>query len=170
MPQSHYENPINISLNKHGKGPFCKFQILYQNEPSGVYIFTMDDKIQYVGECEKFSARLNTGYGNISPRNCFEGGQETNCRINNLVYRAAATGDTILLWFFHTADHKKVEAELRRTLACISHSRWLIVGEMARCAVSESCAVVDTKGEYRRAHRDSVERVIIFDASARISG
>jgi hypothetical protein len=54
--------------------------------------------------------------------------------------------------------------------ACISHSRWLIVGEMARCAVSESCAVVDTKGEYRRAHRDSVERVIIFDASARISG
>ncbi len=42
--------------------------------------------------------------------------------------------------------------------------------EMARCAVSESCAVVDTKGEYRRAHRDSVERVIIFDASARISG
>jgi hypothetical protein len=44
------------------------------------------------------------------------------------------------------------------------------VGGMARCAVSESCAVVDTKGEYRRAHRDSVERVIIFDASARISG
>jgi hypothetical protein len=43
-------------------------------------------------------------------------------------------------------------------------------GAMARCAVSESCAVVDTKGEYRRAHRDSVERVIIFDASARISG
>jgi nucleoside-diphosphate-sugar epimerase len=32
-------------------------------------------------------------------------------------------------------------------------------GAMARCAVSESCAVVDTKGEYRRAHRDSVERV-----------
>jgi hypothetical protein len=55
-------------------------------------------------------------------------------------------------------------------LACISHSRWRIVGEMARCAVSESCAVVETKGEYRRAHRDSVERVIIFDASARISG
>jgi len=55
-------------------------------------------------------------------------------------------------------------------LACISHSRWRIAGEMARCAVSESRAVVDTKGEYRRAHRACVERVIIFDASARISG
>jgi hypothetical protein len=46
----------------------------------------------------------------------------------------------------------------RRRLACISHRRWLIVGEMARCAVSESRAVIDTKGEYRRAHRGSVER------------
>src|ERR1700682_727216 len=43
-------------------------------------------------------------------------------------------------------------------LTCISHSRWLIGGEMARCAVSESRVVVDTKGEYRRTHRDSVER------------
>src|SRR3984893_9663558 len=55
-------------------------------------------------------------------------------------------------------------------LACISHSRWRIVGEMAQCAAGESRAVVDTKGEYRRGHRDCVERVIIFDASARISG
>src|SRR6202011_2215298 len=57
-----------------------------------------------------------------------------------------------------------------KQLACISHSRWRIVGEMAQCAGGESRAVVDTKGEYRRAHRDCVERVIIFDASARISG
>ena len=66
--------------------------------------------------------------------------------------------------------HETVTSRCGAALTCISQSRWLIVGEMARCAVSESCAVVDTKGEYRRAHRDSVERVIIFDASARISG
>jgi hypothetical protein len=113
MPQSQYENLANIPLNKYGKGPFCKFQILSHNELRGVYIFTVDDKIQYVGECEKFSSRFNMGYGNISPRNCFKGGQETNCRLNNLVYRAATTGETILLWFLPTADHKKVEAELR---------------------------------------------------------
>jgi hypothetical protein len=53
------------------------------------------------------------GYGNISPRNCFKGGQEPNCRLNNLVYRAATTGEKILLWLFHTADHKEVEAKLR---------------------------------------------------------
>ena len=112
MPQSQYENLGNLSLNKYGEGPFCKFQIPKQNESSGVYILTVKEEIQYVGECEKFSSRFNMGYGNISPRNCFQRGQETNCRINNLVYRAAATGQTILLWFFHTADHKKLEAAL----------------------------------------------------------
>jgi hypothetical protein len=113
MPQSQYENLANIALNKYGRGPFCKFRISNQNELRGVYIFTVDGKVQYVGECEKFSSRFNMGYGNISPRNCFKGGQETNCRLNNLVYRAATTGEKILLWLFHTADHKEVEAKLR---------------------------------------------------------
>jgi hypothetical protein len=55
-------------------------------------------------------------YGNISPRNCFRGGQETNCRLNNLVYLAAAAGEKISLWFFPTADYKAMEDALRATL------------------------------------------------------
>jgi hypothetical protein len=52
------------------------------------------------------------GYGNISPRNCFKGGQETNCRINNLIYETAKEGVSISLWFLNTQDHKSVEGEL----------------------------------------------------------
>ena len=81
-----------------------------------MYVLTVSEHIKYVGECEKFSSRFNMGYGNISPRNCFENGQETNCRINNLVYLAAVARNDILLWFFPTADHKNVEAELRASL------------------------------------------------------
>jgi hypothetical protein len=56
------------------------------------------------------------GCGNISPRNCIKGGQETNCRLNNLVYMAAQAGGCISLWFYQTADYKSVETLLRSTL------------------------------------------------------
>ena len=59
--------------------------------------------------------RFNSGYGNISPRNCFEN-QETNYRCNNLVFSATGAGEKISLWFFPTPDYKKVEAELRANL------------------------------------------------------
>jgi hypothetical protein len=51
-----------------------------------------------VGECANLSARFNTGYGNISPKNCFKGVQETNCRLNNLLYSAIVVGQRISLW------------------------------------------------------------------------
>jgi len=53
------------------------------------------------------------GYGIISPRNYFAGGQETNCRINNLIYQAAKAGRRISLWFVNTKDYKGIERELR---------------------------------------------------------
>jgi hypothetical protein len=53
------------------------------------------------------------GYGNISPRNCFKGGQETNCRLNNLIYFAVSEGRDVNLWFHQTANFKSAELELR---------------------------------------------------------
>jgi hypothetical protein len=116
LPQDRYVNARNISLNQYGAGPFCKFTIPNHFRTSGVYVLTIDNDIRYVGECANLSARFNAGYGNISPRNCFRGGQETNCRLNNLVYLAAAAGEKISLWFFQTADYKAMEAALRATL------------------------------------------------------
>jgi hypothetical protein len=116
MPQRRYKNLRNVSLNKYGEGPFCKFKISNRLQTSGVYILTIDDEVRYVGECANLSARFNSGYGNISPKNCFKGGQETNCRLNNLVYLAAIAGQRISLWFFQTADYKAMEAALRSTM------------------------------------------------------
>lgn len=76
----------------------------------------VDEEVRYVGECTNLSARFNAGYGNISPKNCFKGGQETNCRLNNPIKMAARAGKDISLWFFQTADHKSVEAFLRTRL------------------------------------------------------
>ena len=113
MPQARYANSRNLPLNKYGGGPFCKFRIPSQSHVSGVYVLTVDQQLQYVGECANLSARFNAGYGNISPKNCFRGGQDTNCRVNNLLYTAVLAGQHISLWFFRTAEYKSMEAALR---------------------------------------------------------
>ena len=63
--------------------------------------------------CQPDSTR---GYGNISPKNCFKGGQETNCRLNNLLCAALLASQRISLWFFQTRDYKTVELTLRGAL------------------------------------------------------
>lgn len=115
MPQDRYRNARALPLNRYGQGPFCKFKIPSRFRTSGVYIVTLGDEIQYVGECSNLAARFSAGYGNISPKNCFKGGQETNCRLNNLVYLAVAEGKRVSLWFLQTTDHKVIEAALRST-------------------------------------------------------
>jgi len=116
MPQERYKNARNLPLNRYGAGPFCKFTIPSRFKVNGVYVLTVDGAPQYVGECANLSARFNAGYGNISPKNCFRGGQETNCRLNNLLYTALMAGQRISLWFLRTADYKAVELALRGTL------------------------------------------------------
>ncbi len=100
MPQSRYQNRRGLGLNSYGAGPFCKFRISSRYQLSGVYLVTSNDEIRYVGECTNLSSRFNNGYGNISPKNCFKGGQETNCRLNNLVYQAATAGQRARSGFF----------------------------------------------------------------------
>lgn len=116
MPQSRYRNARNLPLHKYGAGPFCKFKISRRLQVSGVYVLTVDEQLRYVGECVNLSARFNAGHGNISPKNCFKGGRETNCRLNNLLYAAVLAGERISLWFFQTSDYESVEAVLRSTL------------------------------------------------------
>lgn len=113
MPQKRYLNSRRLPLNAYGAGPFCKFKISNRYAISGVYVLTIDGVIMYVGECANLTARFNAGYGNISPKNCFKGGQETNCRLNNLIYRSAVAEQTIALWFLPTTDYKQIEATLR---------------------------------------------------------
>lgn len=115
-PQSRYLNKKGLPLNRYGAGPFCKFRIPNNLRWSGVYAITIADELRYIGECENLSKRFNAGYGNISPKNCFKSGRETNCRVNNLIYAAACQGLQASLWFFESGDRKTVESVLLATL------------------------------------------------------
>ena len=112
MPQAQFANARNLSLSKYGLGPFCKFKVPTTYKVSGVYALQIASVVNYIGECQNLSARFNSGYGNISPRNCFTGGQDTNCRINNLIFHAAVAGNEINLWFHPTTSYKAAELEL----------------------------------------------------------
>ncbi len=115
-PQTRFANVNALPLNKYGNGPFCEFRVPAVADGRGVYAFIVDGELRNVGECDDFVGRLNTGYGTISPRNCFEGGQPTNCRVNNAVFDAANSRKRIELYFYPTAERFKVEEALLVTL------------------------------------------------------
>ena len=68
--------------------------------------------ISSLPDLRNLSNRFNAGYGNISPRNCFVGGQPTNCRINHHIYEQAVNKDEIVLYFLETNNRFQVESEL----------------------------------------------------------
>ena len=117
LPQSRYRNERNLELNRYGRGPFCRFRIARGENwrRSGAYILTSGNTVCYVGECQILESRWGpNGYGSISPRNCYTGGQETNCRINNLIFTETKTGGEFDLWFHSLAGGKQA----RRAVEC----------------------------------------------------
>ena len=111
-PHYRYKNKKNLPLHNYGQGPFCKFRIPKGHKVGGVYAITVGKIVKYIGECQDLTSRFNSGYGQISPRNCFKGGQETNCRINSLILKAAKKDDVLSLWFMETEQYKIREQEL----------------------------------------------------------
>jgi hypothetical protein len=82
MPQSRYRNARDLPLNGHGAGPFCCFSIARGLNVPGVYVLTLAGEAVYVGKCTSLARRFGPqGYGAIQPKNCFVGGQSTNCKI-----------------------------------------------------------------------------------------
>lgn len=113
FPQEFYEKKDSLDLHKYGKGPFCRFKIPNSwSERQGVYAILIDDSIVYIGECEDLLDRYNSGYGNISPRNCYVGGQSTNCKINANILYEIKNGKAIRLFFYETYDRYAVEDNL----------------------------------------------------------
>lgn len=113
MPQSRYRNARASPINEHGAGPFCRFTVARGVHSPGVYVLTVNGQTMYVGKCRDLAERFGPrGYGAIQPKNCFVGGQSTNCKINNLVLRHAKRGQTIELWFHTTDEATSVERDL----------------------------------------------------------
>jgi hypothetical protein len=102
MPQSRYAKASTTPLNPHGSGPFCRFAIAAGDRRSGVYVLTVNGAPVYAGKCTNLARRWGPmGYGGISPKNCFVGGQSTNCKVNHRVYAHSLRGDELELWFHH---------------------------------------------------------------------
>jgi hypothetical protein len=114
MPQARYRGVGISRLNPNGHGPFCKFKVPSQFPFAGVYAVTMSDRIMYIGECVNLSTRWGLSqYGSIQPKNCYVGGQSTNCKINNRILEACRAGSSIKLWFHRTDNYKSLEQVLR---------------------------------------------------------
>lgn len=114
MPQHRYKKADDTPVHRYGWGPFCKFYVdsaPYRKTP-GVYVFTANHQIVYVGEATDIHGRIQAGYSNISPKNCFEGGQQTNCRINTAILNVIRNQGQVALWATKTADRKQHETEL----------------------------------------------------------
>lgn len=109
QPQAEYCNEEGLPLNRYGSGSYCRFLVSGDIHRAGVYLIVAGGQLVYVGECEDFSQRFNTGYGQISPRNCYMGGQETNCRINQLILTYAESGSSVEVYFIETGDRFALE-------------------------------------------------------------
>ena len=117
LPQGRYANSGGLGLNAHGGGPFCEFSVPGLPAAPGVYAVTVAGAVVYVGISVDLRQRWSPmGYGRISPRNCFEGGQSTNCKVNHAILLQARAGRGIELWIHETAEPRPLEAQLIRDL------------------------------------------------------
>ena len=67
------------------------------------------------------------GYGNISPKNCFVGGQRTNYKMNKVVLQMYSENKKIDIYFFETKSYKKVEEDLLLSIETpynVKNNRW----------------------------------------------
>jgi hypothetical protein len=77
-------------LNPYGDQHFCKFKMEQTSlaKCKGIYMYKCNEQIKYIGRVKgnfNFYQRINAGYANISPKNCYIDGQATNCHINAII-------------------------------------------------------------------------------------
>ena len=151
FPQKRYAKRNEKELHKYGEGQFCKFKIPNDyKDKEGVYILTIDNEAMYVGECVDLSKRFNYGYGNISPRNCYKGGQQTNCRINKIIYLETSNNKSVYLFFKETDDRNNLERKLIKKINPNwnkSHGKILETKENKFDSKDEE--VTEVKGKYK---------------------
>lgn len=112
LPQARYSKASASRLHRYGSGEFCRFRIPAGWNIPGVYAILVDSHLKYIGECRDLTFRFNAGYGQISPKNCYVGGRQTNCRINTLILEATQAGSTINLYLHPASDHRELESQI----------------------------------------------------------
>jgi hypothetical protein len=113
MPQVRYAKADTTRLNPHGGGPFCRFVVPNAPHRGGVYVLTADDKAMYIGKAQDLAQRWGPSqYGTIQPKNCYAGGQSTNCKINAAVLRSTKASQRLDLFLLKTDDRHAIEIRL----------------------------------------------------------
>jgi len=96
-------------LNKYGDLEYSRFMLSdsFQYNLKGVYFYYVNDELKYIGRCrDSMQKRVNSGYGNISPKNCYIDGQSTNCKVNALVTQNRGS---VKLKIYPMDDIKEIE-------------------------------------------------------------
>jgi hypothetical protein len=116
-PADRFAQAATAKLHAFGAGPFCRLALPLLPAAPGVYILCSAESVLYVGEAQNIRARWGlSGYATIQPRNCYVGGQSTNCKVNAYVLTASRSGLPLQLWVRECDDRKAVEARLIRAL------------------------------------------------------
>jgi hypothetical protein len=79
-------------LNSHGDKSYCRFRLAdaVWRKKRGLYCFTGIGSLKYIGKSvDSFGKRVDQGYGQIHPKNCYRDGQSTNCHLNALIEQLA---------------------------------------------------------------------------------
>ena len=120
-PAERHESKRSLQLNAHGDKSFCHFVLKPQKGSgsrlyhAGVYAIA-GTSVKYIGRTNSSLNQRFNGYGSIQPRNCYEGGQSTNCRINNRVLEDSKAGEMLWVYFHETEQPNDLEAYLLNSL------------------------------------------------------
>jgi len=99
---------IEYNIENIKKVEFCRFRLDEEIIDSGVYIWRINGETRYIGSAKNLKERFNNGYGIISPRNIFYGGQSTNCKMNLVVVNNQAK--KIEIYFYKTEEYREAKS------------------------------------------------------------
>jgi hypothetical protein len=124
--------PPERARHAYGTGPFARFGMPALPAEPDLYLWQVDDVVVYVGQTRvPLRTRLGPqGYSTISNYNTFarqsgrtNGGQKTNCRINNLANDVLKSGKRLAIWY-RTHPKDQVRREEARWMETFGVPLW----------------------------------------------
>ncbi len=111
--------------NKYGKGLFCHFSLKREETGACAYFWLrengnpneLNDRF-YVGQTDDLQQRFYN-YGHISPSDCMEDGNSTDCKMNKVLLKHKKVD----LYVCPTKNPKKVESEILETIATLYNEK-----------------------------------------------